>query len=188
VDYLNRTSDNDTKSSLISVLGDIKNPEDVTVLLTYLNSDEMALQLSALRALTDWPNADPLEAFELILDETEDTRIRALSLRGYTQVILNDDDIVTENKVNALRFGLEKAATESEKKLVISALGKVPALPSLSLLITQMADPGDLRSEIEAAILNIVPDLMEKSREETLSELKRLRDYSDNDEILKYLD
>jgi HEAT repeat protein len=188
IENMNKTTDNKNISSLISVLGDIKNPEDVEVLIKYLDSDNTDVRLSAIRALSDWPNADPLETMKTIIRETEDARVKALSLKGCTQIILNENDFSEEQRVEELQFCMSQAGAGSEKKLVISALGKVQSIKSLSFLIDELAGPGGNQPELEAAILNIAPGLIENDRENTLPELKRAAEYSDKDEILKLLE
>jgi len=188
IGYLNQASESENRSSLIAVLGNIKNPGDMEVLAAYLDTEDKEVRLSAVRALSDWPDAGPLEHFKKILRETEDPQLKALSLKGYTQVILNDNDLSGEKKVEELQSGMSQAGKDYERKLVISALGKVPCIKSLSLLIDEMAEPGGYKPELEAAILNMIPELMENEKEKTLSELKRITSYSDNEEILEWLE
>lgn len=184
---LNKTAEKEKKSSLISVLGSIKKPDDLNVLQNYLNSEDIDLKLSAIRALSEWPNAGPAENLKKIITESDDLRLKTLALRGFTQVVVNDEAFPNEKKVKELLFGMESAPNVSEKKLVISALGKVSSRESLKALVDQMKNPGDLRPELEAAILNMVPQLMRGNQENTLTELKRLAPLTNNADILKWL-
>ncbi|MFA5533030.1 MAG: HEAT repeat domain-containing protein [Mariniphaga sp.] len=187
VAFLKNTPEKEKKSSLISVLGSIKKPGDINVLQHYLNSEDVDIQLSAIRALSEWPNAGPAENFKKMINNTDDLRVKTLALRGFTQVLVNDGSYPNGKKVNELLFGLENAPNVNEKKLVISALGKVSSSESLKALVDHLKNPGDLRPELEAAILNMVPQLMRENKNNTTTELKRVKPYTSNAEILKWL-
>ncbi|MDD2380139.1 MAG: hypothetical protein PHV35_00420, partial [Mariniphaga sp.] len=58
---------------------------------------------------------------------------------------------------------------------------------SLKALVDHLKNPGDLRPELEAAILNMVPQLMRENKNNTTTELKRVKPYTSNAEILKWL-
>ncbi len=182
---LDNTPEPDKKAILISVLGSLKNPDDLDVVQAYLNSDDTDLQLSAIRALSEWPNAGPAAGFKEIIALTDDLRVKTLALRGFTQVIVNDSNLSNEKKTRELLFALLNAPNVNEKKLVISALGKVHSTESLNLLADMMADNENPRPELEAAILSIAPQLLKQDREYTIRELNRVLKYSDNDEIRK---
>jgi hypothetical protein len=80
------------------------------------------------------------------------------------------------------------APNVNEKKLVISAFGKIPFKRIAPLLADQMADNENPRAELEAAILSMTPELIKQDREHTIEQLKRVMEYSDNDEIRKWIE
>jgi hypothetical protein len=85
VTRLNKTPETDKKAILISVLGSLKNPDDLNVLQAYLGSEDIDLQLSAIRALSEWPNAGPAAELKEIIGKSDDLRIKTLALRGFTR-------------------------------------------------------------------------------------------------------
>ncbi len=186
VTWLNKTPETDKKAILISVLGSLKNPDDLNVLQTYLGSEDTDLQLSAIRALLEWPNAGPAAELKEIIGKSDDLRIKTLALRGFTRIISNDESFSDEKKAQELSFAMIHAPNVNEKKLVISAFGKIHSNESLRLLADQMADDENPRAELEAAILNMTPELIKQDREHTIEQLKRVMEYSDNDEIRKW--
>ncbi len=172
------------KASLISVLGNIKSPNDLDVLLDYLDHDSEDLRLSAIRALSDWPDAGPATRFKELLETSDDMRVKILTLRGFTRIILNDGTMGDDEKAGELLYGLSVAPNDNEKKLIISGLGSIHSPAALGILADHMDDQG-LRPELEAAIISIVPRIIERHPDRTRDELKRILEYSDNQEILK---
>jgi HEAT repeat protein len=173
------------RASLISILGNIKNPNDLHVLLGYLDHDSEELRLSAIRALSDWPDAGPAPRFRELLETSDDLRIKTLTLRGFTRVILNDANMGNDQKANELLYGLSVAPNDNEKRLIISGLGNVHSSAALAILADQMEYP-ELRREVEAAILNLLPRLIERHPDKTRKELDRIIKYSGNQELLKW--
>ena len=185
ISFLESTRKENDKASLISVLGNIKNPHDMDVLIGFLDHDSGDLRLSAIRALSDWPDAGPAHEFKELLETSDDMRVKILTLRGFTRIILNDDTLGADEKANELLFGLSVAPNDNEKKLIISGLGSIHSHEALGILADLMDDQG-LRPELEAAIINIVPQIIERHPDRTRDELKRILKYSDNQEIIKW--
>ena len=183
--FLESTPEENDKASLISVLGNIKNPNDLDVLIGFLDHDSGDLRLSAIRALSDWPDAGPAPEFKKLLETSDDMRVKILTLRGFSRIILNDDTLGADEKAGELLFGLSVAPNDNEKKLIISGLGSIHSPAALGILADHMDDKG-LRPELEAAIISIVPRIIEQHPEKTRDELKRIVKYSDNQEIKKW--
>jgi HEAT repeat protein len=173
------------RASLISVLGNIKNPDDLHVLLGYLDQGNEEIRLSAIRALSDWPDAGPAPKFKELMATSDDPRVKVLTLRGFTRIILNDGNIGNDKKAGELMYGLTVAPNDAEKRLIISGLGNIHSPVALTILADQMEHP-ELRREVEAAILNLVPRLIERHPGETRKELERVLKFSDNQELLKW--
>ena len=187
VEALKNAGDNENITSLLSVLGTIGNPEDVNVLKEYLSVEDTELQLAAIRALSEWPNAAPLEELKEVMNTAADERLKAMAVKGFTQLVLKESGFSEEKKVLELEYVLEQAANDREKQLVISALGKVPAIQSLQVLEEELKSPGKLRAELEAAVISILPELMEDHRTETVRQLQSIKEHTENEEILKWL-
>lgn len=187
VKALENATDKENKTALMSVLGTIGKPEDVKVLTNFLHAGDSDLQLAAIRALSEWPNAAPLEEFKKVMETTADERLKALAVKGFTQLVLKAPDFNDAKKAAELEYALEQSANDREKQLVISALGKVPAVESVQVLAEEMKSPGNLRAELEAAITGTLPELMEDHRTETIRELQRIKEHTENEEILKWL-
>ncbi|TVR70765.1 MAG: HEAT repeat domain-containing protein [Marinilabiliales bacterium] len=176
----------DVRSELISVLGRIQNPDDLEIFLEHLDTDDMHLKNNVIRALHDWPDAGPKKELREIVEDTDDMRLRTLALRAHNQVVMNDPDLSHVEKAQSLEFGFDYAINNNEKKLIISALGRLPVIESLRILVDQMSNP-DLLPETESAILDIVQDVNAGNPVNTRKELERALYFTDNEEIKKYI-
>jgi hypothetical protein len=78
-----------------------------------------------------------------------------------------------DQKAGELLYGLSVAPNDNEKKLIISGLGSIHSPVALGILADHMDDPG-LRPELEAAIISIVPRIIERHPDRTRDELKRI--------------
>jgi HEAT repeat protein len=186
VTYLEKTPESDKKAKLIPLIGSFKNPDDLEILLDLLDSDEPVLKLSAIRALSEWPDSGPMKKFRDIITRSDDARVKILALRGYNQVIVNDKNLSNDKKARELLFALNHAPNLNEMKLVVSAFGNVPSPGSLQILVDHLENR-DIGPELEAAIMKIVPDLLPADREGTLSELKRAMQQTGNTEFKEWI-
>jgi HEAT repeat protein len=176
----------EVRSGLIEVLGKIKNPDDLPVLLEHLETDDMHLKTNVIRALHNWPNAGPKNELREIVETTDDLRLRTLSLRAHNEVVMNDPDLSYKEKAENLEFGFDYAINSNEKKLIISALGRTPVIESLRILVDQMSDP-ELLPETETAILGIVKEVNDHDQVNTRKELERALNFTDNEDIKRYI-
>ena len=176
----------DVRSALINVLGRIQNPDDLEVLLEHLDTDDMHLKINVIRALHDWPNAGPKKELRDIVEDTEDLRLKTMALRAHNQVVMNDTDLSHKEKAQNIGFGFDHAINNNEKKLIISALGRLPVIESLRILVDQISNP-DLQPETEAAILSIVQDVNDDDPVNTGKELERALNFTDNEDIRSFI-
>jgi HEAT repeat protein len=186
VEHLENTTDKENTSALIAVLGNIKNPGDMEAIASYLDHEDQDLKLSAVRALSDWPDAQPARKLRELVVLSNDVRLKTLALRGHTQVLLNDKSMSADLKAEQLSIGLQHAPNVAEKRFVISALGNTVSMNSLESLVNQLQDEG-VRNETEVAILNVAGRLIRSEPEKTKSLLQQALNYSDNAEIRKLI-
>jgi HEAT repeat protein len=186
VEHLENTVDSENTSALIAVLGNIKNPSDMETIASYLDQEDQDLKLSAVRALSDWPDASPARKLRELAVSSIDVRLKTLALRGHTQVLLNDKTMSADLKAEQLSIGLQHAPNAAEKRLVISALGNTVSMNSLESLVNQLQDEG-IRNETEIAIVNVAGRLIRSEPEKTKSLLQQALNYSDNAEIRKLI-
>lgn len=186
-EFIEQTPATRDKASLIAVLGNIKNNEDLPLLLAYLEHEEIDLQLAAIRALTDWPNSRPADKLMTVAGSSPDIRVQTLAIRACSRVILNDGHLSNEMKAVMLSRALELAPNANEKRQVISAMMRTPSFETFETLINSLGDES-LKTELELAIVNMAPVLMRIDATKTRSEIERALTMSDNDDLKNLLD
>jgi hypothetical protein len=106
---------------------------------------------------------------------------QVLGLRGYLQYVQSDTKLSDAAKVAKISEVLALAQRPEEKRLVIAALGAVPAAGSLELLTTLAADPA-VAEEAYSALVNLASkDMPGVSREQRREALQRVMEKSEND-------
>jgi HEAT repeat protein len=95
---------------------------------------------TALRALCDWSTPDALPLVADLLKAPPSKTIKVLALRGFVRLV-PQQDVPDAKKVEALRDAMAQADRTEEKRLVLSALGNVPAVDSLALVTSHLDNP-----------------------------------------------
>jgi HEAT repeat protein len=185
-EYIEQTPATRDKASLIAVLGNIKNNEDLPLLLAYLEHEEIDLQLAAIRALTDWPNSRPADKLMTTAGSSPDIRVQTLAIRACNRVIINDGQLSNEMKALKLTHALELAPNANEKRQVISAMMRAPSFEAFETLINNLGEDS-LKTELELAIINMAPALMRIDKTKTSSEIERALTMIDSEDLRNML-
>jgi len=80
---LDGLNDDQNRSSFYEMMGKIGDPKSLPPLKGALNSGSEKLKTSAVRALSDWPDAVPLSDLHTIAKNSKNETQRVLALRGY---------------------------------------------------------------------------------------------------------
>ena len=171
-------------NSFISILGEIGDDRDLSVLRGYLDNEDPDVQLAAIRALSVWPNSAPKDDLKAIVETTDDPRKHALALRGYITVVEADNNLSEDQKFNEIRHAYDIANNTDEQKIVLSGLGKTISFEALKFAI-QLLDKKELVPEAEAAIMLIASDLSWANPRETREELKKVLQLTKNEELIR---
>jgi HEAT repeat protein len=108
---------------------------------------------SALRALFEWPSADALPDLAKLARNAPSETFKILALRGYIRLI-QEQDAPVGKKVTALKDASSLAKRTEEKKILLAALGTVPAVEALTLVMPHLENPA-LKEEAAAAVVGI---------------------------------
>jgi HEAT repeat protein len=77
------------KASLVTVLGHLGGAQALPALRAALKETNIAVQTAAARALSEWPDAAPLEDLKAVAATTTNEKVKALALRGVEQMTAN---------------------------------------------------------------------------------------------------
>ncbi len=182
IEALGSAEDPEVISSLINILGMIGNGKDLDVLRAYLASGEEGVQLAVIRALSDWPDAGPMEDLKQLTSSTDDQRKHSLALRGYIDVVLIDDQMSDDDKLEEIRQAYDLSTSTAESRIVISGLSRIGSMEALDMAIGLLEEK-DLKKEAEAAVVRIAQGTSWEFPEETTKRLNIAIEKIDNKEV-----
>jgi hypothetical protein len=168
---LEKTADEATAGSLVSVLGALKNPADLPVLQRWLRDGRRGVQLRVVAALGQWPDAVAADDLGALFAESDDAGLRMEALRGAVRLIGADRRLTNAVKRERLKTLLGRTRDGAERAVVLAGFGAVRDVETLRQLVAFMADP-ELRAGAEAAIRQSVRNF-ERAGDPKVQELLR---------------
>jgi HEAT repeat protein len=154
---MSSAKDLDAKCSLLSVLGKIGDTAALPVLRESLGSKEDKIKDAAVRALSDWPTAEPAADLLKVAQTSENQVHKTLALRGYVRLAGLKSNRPAEETMKMYKDAMLLAADVSEKKMVLSGLGGTDSFEAMEMASSYLGDK-DLKDEAEAAIVKIAEE------------------------------
>jgi len=182
LDILQSVKDISALNSLITILGEIGDDRDYPVLKEYLNSEYPDIQIAAIKALSTWPNSNPMNDLRSIAEHTQDTKKHTLALRGYIQVVVTDNNLTQDQKFAEIHHAYDIATVIDEKKSVLSGLGTIASFEALKFAESLLDAPG-LVHETESAIMSIADNLSWDHPKELREELNKILQMTDSQDL-----
>ncbi len=178
---------------LIESMGNIGSGNALPVIEGYLNHENPDIRIAAIKALSVWPDAAPMNVLKQVVESTDDVKAHNLALQGYIRMIQIDDKMTEDQKFEASKYAFGLGSTLDEKKIVISGLSEITSIGAFEMAAGLLEDP-ELQSEAKAAISTMAGSLGRIHPEYTKTELRKLIDTTDDpkfkmrlEEILKWM-
>lgn len=187
IETLKQVRDKPNTISLILILGEIKDAADCSTLKAYLDDNDVAIQISAIKALSAWPNSEPLNDLIHKFKKSTDKRVRSPALQGSLQLMDADRGLSNEVKLEMLGELILESGDSSEKRMIITGYGEMSVIGSLRILVSLMND-SDNRPEVEASIRRIMRNVYSADKEQARLEILKARELSTNDEFRNWVD
>ena len=169
---MERAEDAKTRGALLSVLGKIGDTSAIPTLRAALKDSDADIQAAAIRALSEWPNAEPASDLLKIAETSANTTHKVLALRGYVGLIARGKDISNADKVAMYKKAMELAPNDSEKKMVLSGLSSTKSAESLAMAVSYL-DNEALAQEAASAIVSISEETSRTNPKETREALQK---------------
>ncbi|MBN1673778.1 MAG: hypothetical protein JXR37_22210 [Kiritimatiellae bacterium] len=96
---------------------------------------------AAVRALADWPSPAPLDDLLKLAESAPGELHRVLALRGYVRLVARPGSRAVEESLSMYGAALAAADRLEEKKLILAAIGKVPAPEALTFIEPYLLRP-----------------------------------------------
>ncbi|MHC4157681.1 MAG: HEAT repeat domain-containing protein [Planctomycetota bacterium] len=170
------------RCSLLSVLGAVGDSEGLGMLRTALKDSNPEVQTAAIRALSNWPNAEPAGDLKEIVSETSDEIQRGLALRGFVHLIGLESDRPAHETVEMYREAMGLASNVDEKKLVLSRLSGIKSFAALYMASDYLKEDA-LQQEAGTAMVKIAEFTRHSHPQQTKMLLQMLIQTSKNDSL-----
>jgi HEAT repeat protein len=156
------------KPNLLAVLSHVGGTKALDAVRGQVLSKDDQVKTAAIRALADWPDAEPLSDLMKVAKTDSDSRSRILALRGYIKLLEIPANRGAAETVKLLSEAMDAAKRPEEQIAVLSALPKYPCEEALAMAESAKKD-GALAAEAELAAKKIDEALLNKSLKATAS-------------------
>lgn len=154
---------------LLSVIGSEKACQTVAMALRDSNAE---VKDTALRTLSDWPDARPLPVLLDVAGSDGSELRRTLALRGYLR-LLKEVKAAPEELVRHYRLAIPLVRQPAEKRLLLSGLATVAQRQALQWAMGFLSDTS-LRPEAEQAVIALARQLGRTEREAVKAALQQV--------------
>jgi len=159
---LTQVKDESGRIALLRVLGRIGAAPGLAVLRSALNDKSGEIQVAAIRALSDWPDSEPIDDLRTLAEKSATARNQVLALRGFIGLIKKDGGRPEEQSVALFQQAVALAKEDAEKISVLSGLGELNSLAALETALGCLGSSG-LHNEVGAAVLKLGRKLWSKN-------------------------
>lgn len=140
--------------SLLRVLGRIGDPESLTMITQYAQSENADLRAAALDAMFDWSGPELKDRMRQMAQTSTNASEQILALRAYMRLLIQSEEESCAQKVATLREMLPVIKAPSETVLLLATLGHFDCQEALDMA-TEYAAQEEFRREAQAAIISI---------------------------------
>jgi HEAT repeat protein len=179
---LDNTEDVQDRIALMRVLGKIGDPDGLDVLRQALGSNDEETQVAAVRALSDWPSSAPADELFDLAKNSQSPRVKVLALRGYIELIRNDQDLSDDEKTAMLQNAMHIAEQVNEKRMILSGLGELNSVTALNAALGYLK-MDTVVNEAGAAIVQISDSIRGQQPEKVKAALQTLLETVENPNI-----
>lgn len=143
-------ADRVVKQRLLSVAAAVGGPQGLTMVSSQLDASDGEVALTALRLLSEWPDAAAFTALSQTAVQAKDVRARTLALRGIARLAPE----VKENGSAAAQTlqSLLASANAAERRTLLTALGDLPRGAGVTALSAYEPDQETAGAAQQAAI------------------------------------
>ena len=174
--------DVNNRASLLRVLGRIGDNTALPALRTALGSKETEVQDAAIRALSDWPTAEPLADLLKVAQASDNKVHRVLALRGFVRLLGLAGDRPASETVDLYKKAMALAPNADEKKKVLSGLANTKSLESLTMA-AEYLDDIDLHQEAQLTVVKVAQGIFGSYPEQTKAVLTKLMSGTKQDDL-----
>ena len=171
------------KLALLAVLRSAGGPKALVAVRAAAKDPNAEVKDAALRALTGWQSVEALPDVMQLAKTSKDPKIKILALGGWIRLIPLEE-VAAGKKVAGLKEAMAMCERKEEKRLVLAALGHIPAVESLALVMQSVGNP-DLKDEACLAAVGIGEEIAGSHAAQVSEAMKQVIAATTNQAILK---
>jgi HEAT repeat protein len=184
LDALPSVEDVTGRCSLLRVLGKIGDNSALGVLRKGLKDKNAAVKETCVRALAEWPTAEPVADLLKVVQASDNKLHHVLALRGFVRLIGLDSGCSAQETIGLYKQAMSLASDMSEKKMVLSGLANLKSLAALQMASAYLKDK-NLQQEAEVAVVQIAEATSGSYPAESKAALQMVSQASKNDLLRK---
>ena len=177
-------TDQKTRCSLLRVLGKIGDKSALGVLREGLKDEKDAVKETCIRALAEWPTAEPVADLLKVVQSSDNKLQHVLALRGFVRLIGLESNRPAEETIGMYKQAMSLASDTGEKKMVLSGLSNIKSLAALQMAAAYLEDKS-LQQEAEVAVVKIAEAVVGSYPAESKAVLQMVSQVSKNDFLRK---
>lgn len=170
------------RACLLRVLGRIGDASSLPTLRTALSSKEVEIQDAAIRALSDWPTAEPVPDLLKVAQTSTNQVHKVVALRGFVRLLGLESDRPAEQTIDLYQKAMDLAGDATEKKRVLAGLASTKSLAALNMAAGYLDDVA-LHLEAESAAVRIAPTVVAANSQRVKEVLQKVIQGTKNDTI-----
>jgi len=171
----------DAQAALLRILRSAGGPAALKAVRGAADDSDPAVKDAAFRALCEWPTTDALPAVAEFARTAKGATQKVLALRGYIR--LASQQVAPPAKlVESLKDAMSLAGRDDEKRLILSALGNIPAAESLAVVMPHVESPA-LKEEACLAAVAIAEKIVKTSPEPVAAAMRQVAQSAANKQL-----
>ncbi len=179
-ELLTKTTDPEIKGSLLQILGKLGNKQALPILRETLKDKNPDLQAHAIRALSGWPNTEPLNDLLQVTKTSQNEIHQILALRGYIDLLKLENKRPDSESIELYLTAMSLAQNVNEKRMVLSGLGALRSMLAMQTAAKYLDDPA-LQPEAEAAIMSMLRNVQDRDSDKMVAILTKIKDTTKDD-------
>jgi hypothetical protein len=150
---------------------------------TAAGDSDSDVQDTAVRAMCDWPNAEPADDLLRIARQSSNGSHKLLALRGYLR-IASLETLPQQQRLAMAQQSLRLVNRDEERRLVLGVLARVPDIDALATVLTFL-DTESLKEEAGAAAVAIGEQVLRAHPAPVVVAMKKVLGSVKNQDVLR---
>jgi hypothetical protein len=153
-----------TKASILTVAGGIGGGEALKIVRAAAKDADLAVRTAAIRALSAWSDATPLEDLLAVIGAEKQLVPKTLAVRGMVALSSKAKDVPADKLTAIYAKAMKLTSRTADTKTLLSGLGAVQSPQALKLALSYLHNKETV-NEAALAILNIADKLVATDRD-----------------------